>query len=180
MVWCRRWWQTPTTGRTPTSAVDWSGEPGDGTQFSDGRPRSERAQNRVVRTASELPRGVAATTLLAQLGGKRGVEAYGVALSTARAPIERSIARLKSWRVFQKTRCSPNRMTITAAAVLILERQHCKRSLLHPRPQTVEVDKAGRRVLAGGGVKCGGTVPLVAVTRWPPPAGPGPGGGGGA
>ncbi|WP_199822358.1 MULTISPECIES: hypothetical protein [Streptomyces] len=53
------------------------GENGDVLQFSDGRPRSGRAQNRVVRTASELARGVAAAALLAQLEGKRGVEAFG-------------------------------------------------------------------------------------------------------
>ncbi|RSM83111.1 IS5/IS1182 family transposase [Streptomyces sp. WAC 01325] len=45
------------------------------------------------------------------------------ALSAARAPVERSIARLKSWRVFRRARCSPNRMTAIAAAVLTLERQ---------------------------------------------------------
>ncbi|MCL3999211.1 hypothetical protein [Streptomyces lavenduligriseus] len=53
------------------------GENGDVVQFSDGRPRSGRAQRRVVRTASELARGVAAAALLAQLEGKRGVEAFG-------------------------------------------------------------------------------------------------------
>jgi hypothetical protein len=45
------------------------------------------------------------------------------ALSAARAPVERGIARLKSWRIFRKSRCSPNRMTSIAAAVLTLERQ---------------------------------------------------------
>ncbi|MER6785822.1 transposase family protein, partial [Streptomyces sp. NPDC000658] len=45
------------------------------------------------------------------------------ALSAARAPVERSIARLKSWRIFRRARCSPNRMTAIAAAVLTLERQ---------------------------------------------------------
>ncbi|WP_408058685.1 transposase family protein [Streptomyces zaomyceticus] len=45
------------------------------------------------------------------------------ALSAARAPVERGIARLKSWRIFRKARCSPNRMTPIAAAVLTLERQ---------------------------------------------------------
>ncbi len=45
------------------------------------------------------------------------------ALSAARAPVERSIARLKAWRVFRRARCSPNRMTVIAAAVLTLERQ---------------------------------------------------------
>ncbi|WP_435060494.1 hypothetical protein [Streptomyces sp. bgisy060] len=53
------------------------GENGDILQFSDGRPRSGRAQSRVIRTASELARGVAAAALLAQLEGKRGVEAFG-------------------------------------------------------------------------------------------------------
>ncbi|MDX3533567.1 transposase [Streptomyces sp. MB09-01] len=45
------------------------------------------------------------------------------ALSAVRAPVERSVARLKSWRIFRKARCSPNRMTAIAAAVLTLERQ---------------------------------------------------------
>jgi hypothetical protein len=53
------------------------GENGDVIQFSDGRPRSGRAHNRVVRTASELARGVAAAALLAQLDGKSGVKAFG-------------------------------------------------------------------------------------------------------
>ncbi|MEV7470157.1 hypothetical protein AB0O20_27190 [Streptomyces kronopolitis] len=53
------------------------GENGDVIQFSDGRPRSGRAQGRVVRTASDLARGVAAAALLAQLEGKNGVEAFG-------------------------------------------------------------------------------------------------------
>ncbi|MFD3876731.1 transposase family protein [Streptomyces microflavus] len=45
------------------------------------------------------------------------------ALSAARAPVERSIARLKSWQIFRRARCSPNRMTVIAAAILTLERQ---------------------------------------------------------
>jgi hypothetical protein len=45
------------------------------------------------------------------------------ALSAARAPVERDISRLKSWRIFRRSRCSPNRMTSIAAAVLTLERQ---------------------------------------------------------
>ncbi|WDV54239.1 transposase family protein [Streptomyces coeruleorubidus] len=32
------------------------------------------------------------------------------ALSAARAPVERGVARLKSWRIFRKARCSPNRV----------------------------------------------------------------------
>ncbi len=45
------------------------------------------------------------------------------ALSAARAPVERSIARLKSGQILRRARCSPNRMTVIAAAVLTLERQ---------------------------------------------------------
>ncbi|MEU9959456.1 transposase family protein [Streptomyces sp. NPDC050982] len=45
------------------------------------------------------------------------------ALSTARAPVERGVAWLKSWRVFRIARCSPNGMSSIAAAVLTLERQ---------------------------------------------------------
>ncbi|ANS70521.1 putative transposase [Streptomyces lincolnensis] len=37
------------------------------------------------------------------------------ALSAARAPGERGVARLKSWRIFRKARCSPNRMSSIAA-----------------------------------------------------------------
>ncbi|MER5281444.1 transposase family protein [Streptomyces sp. NPDC002809] len=45
------------------------------------------------------------------------------ALATSRAPVERGMARLKSWRIFRRSRCSPNRMTSIAKAVLTLERQ---------------------------------------------------------
>ncbi|MEV6619183.1 transposase family protein [Streptomyces sp. NPDC051051] len=45
------------------------------------------------------------------------------ALAQARAPVERGVARLKPWRIFRRSRCSPNRMTDIAAAVLTLERQ---------------------------------------------------------
>ncbi|MFD5652985.1 transposase family protein [Streptomyces sp. NPDC127039] len=44
------------------------------------------------------------------------------ALSAARTPVERGVARLKSWRIFRKARCSPNRMSSIAAAILTLER----------------------------------------------------------
>ncbi|RPE40698.1 DDE superfamily endonuclease [Streptomyces sp. Ag109_O5-1] len=44
------------------------------------------------------------------------------ALSAARAPVERGIACLESWRIFRRARCSPNRMTSIAKAVLTLER----------------------------------------------------------
>ena len=46
------------------------------------------------------------------------------ALAAARAPVERGVARLKSWRIFRRSRCSPNRMTSIAKAILTLERQH--------------------------------------------------------
>jgi transposase len=45
------------------------------------------------------------------------------ALSAARAPVERSVARLKSWRIFRRARCSPNRLSSICAAILTLERQ---------------------------------------------------------
>ncbi len=45
------------------------------------------------------------------------------ALSAARAPVERSVAWLKSWRIFRRSRCSPNRMSVIAAAVITLETQ---------------------------------------------------------
>ena len=45
------------------------------------------------------------------------------ALAAARAPVERGVASLKSWRTFRRSRCSPNRMTSIAKAILTLERQ---------------------------------------------------------
>ncbi|MGY5068518.1 transposase family protein [Streptomyces griseus] len=45
------------------------------------------------------------------------------ALAASRAPVERGVARLKSWRIFRRSRCSPNRMTSIAKAVLTLEGQ---------------------------------------------------------
>ncbi|SEB59517.1 DDE superfamily endonuclease [Streptomyces sp. PAN_FS17] len=44
------------------------------------------------------------------------------ALSAARVPVERAVARLKSWRIFRRARCSPNRITSIIKAVLTLER----------------------------------------------------------
>ncbi|CAM5300315.1 IS5 family transposase ISStsp5 [Streptomyces tanashiensis] len=41
----------------------------------------------------------------------------------ARAPVERGMARLKSWQIFRRSRIRPNRMTVIAKAVLTLERQ---------------------------------------------------------
>ncbi|MEU1695038.1 transposase family protein [Streptomyces hirsutus] len=45
------------------------------------------------------------------------------ALSQTRAPVERAMARLKSWQIFRRSRISPNRMTVIAKAVLTLEGQ---------------------------------------------------------
>lgn len=42
-------------------------------------------------------------------------------LAAARAPVERGVARLKSWRIFRRSRCIPNRMTSIARVVLTLE-----------------------------------------------------------
>ena len=45
------------------------------------------------------------------------------ALAAARAPVERGVARLKSWQIFRRSRCSPNRITSIAKAILTMERQ---------------------------------------------------------
>ncbi|MEW2553286.1 transposase family protein [Streptomyces zhihengii] len=45
------------------------------------------------------------------------------ALAAARPPVERGMARLKSWQMFRRARASPKRMTVTAKAVVTLERQ---------------------------------------------------------
>ncbi|WJV44105.1 transposase family protein [Streptomyces flavofungini] len=50
------------------------------------------------------------------------------ALAAARAPVERGVARLKSWRNFRRSRCSPHRMTSIAKAILTLERQRRRSS----------------------------------------------------
>ncbi|MFF3404017.1 transposase family protein, partial [Streptomyces sp. NPDC002659] len=40
-----------------------------------------------------------------------------------RYPVERGMATLKHWRIFRHARCSPNRLTPAAKAILTLERQ---------------------------------------------------------
>ncbi len=45
------------------------------------------------------------------------------ALAAARAPVERGMARLKSWQIFRTSRISPNRMTVIIKAALTLARQ---------------------------------------------------------
>ncbi|WUW92851.1 transposase family protein [Streptomyces sp. NBC_01451] len=44
------------------------------------------------------------------------------ALAQARAPVERGMARLKSWQIFRRAHISSSRMTVIAKAVLTLER----------------------------------------------------------
>ncbi|KPI17801.1 hypothetical protein OV450_8000 [Actinobacteria bacterium OV450] len=41
--------------------------------------------------------------------------------SRMRWPVERAIARIKTWRILRKARCSPNRLTSIARAILTLE-----------------------------------------------------------
>ncbi|WP_327591585.1 transposase family protein [Streptomyces chartreusis] len=41
--------------------------------------------------------------------------------SRLRWPVERAIARIKTWRILRKTRCSPNRLTSIGRAILTLE-----------------------------------------------------------
>jgi len=45
------------------------------------------------------------------------------ALAQARAPVERGMARPKSWQIFRRSRVGPNHMTVIAKAILTLERQ---------------------------------------------------------
>jgi transposase len=49
-------------------------------------------------------------------------QTLNAALSRARAAVERGPARLKTWKIFRRARCSPTRMTSIAAAILTLER----------------------------------------------------------
>ncbi|MFC9706046.1 transposase family protein [Streptomyces sp. NPDC056943] len=44
-------------------------------------------------------------------------------LAETRPPIERGVARLKSWQIFRRSRISSNRMTVITKAVLTMERQ---------------------------------------------------------
>ncbi|MFJ9552035.1 transposase family protein, partial [Streptomyces erythrochromogenes] len=44
-------------------------------------------------------------------------------LSAARAPVERGMARLKSWQILRRSRISPNRMSVITKPVLTLEKQ---------------------------------------------------------
>ncbi|MCD0483432.1 transposase [Streptacidiphilus sp. ASG 303] len=50
-------------------------------------------------------------------------QAVNRAHARLRFPVERAFARLKTWRIFRKARCSPNRLTSAIRAVLTLE-QH--------------------------------------------------------
>ncbi len=46
------------------------------------------------------------------------------ALARTPAPVERGVARLKTWQIFRHARCSPNRMTSIAKVILTPERHH--------------------------------------------------------
>lgn len=59
-------------------------------------------------------------------GGELSPTPRTVNQALARVPVERGMARLKSWCIFRRSRVSPNRMTSIAAAVLTLERQTLK------------------------------------------------------
>ena len=78
-------------------------------------------------TAEAGRRGVPVDVVNYDLGRVAGAtptqQTVNRALSAARAPAERGVARLKSWQIFRRARCSPNRMTSIATAVLTLERQ---------------------------------------------------------
>jgi len=53
------------------------GSYGDALQFSDGRPRTGKRRDRVIRTTDDLVGGIAAAALLAQLDGLGGVWVFG-------------------------------------------------------------------------------------------------------
>ncbi|MET8249366.1 transposase family protein [Streptomyces sp. NPDC005202] len=52
-----------------------------------------------------------------------GQRSLNKAHARLRYPVERGMATLKRWRIFRHARCSPNRLTSTAKAILTLERQ---------------------------------------------------------
>ncbi|MFC8454106.1 transposase family protein [Kitasatospora sp. NPDC057223] len=52
-----------------------------------------------------------------------GQRSINQAHARLRYPVERGVATVKRWRIFHHARCSPNRLTSAAKAVLTLERQ---------------------------------------------------------
>ncbi|MFI6006433.1 transposase family protein [Streptomyces sp. NPDC051366] len=56
-------------------------------------------------------------------GKKLTIEQKSVnqAHSRLRWPVERAIARIKTWRILRKARCSPNKLTSVTEAILTLE-----------------------------------------------------------
>ncbi|MFD4655814.1 transposase family protein [Kitasatospora sp. NPDC058444] len=91
------------------------------TRDAQDRPRHQRGRS----LQETLPGTPAARGRTRLRPSSRAERAINRALSAARAPVERSIARLKSWQILRRARCSPNRMTFIAAAILTLERQCC-------------------------------------------------------
>ncbi|MEU9979527.1 transposase family protein, partial [Streptomyces sp. NPDC051014] len=54
-----------------------------------------------------------------------------------RSPVERAFIRLKAWRIFRRARVSPNTLTSMAKAILTLERQRRRSSVLvGPSPKS--------------------------------------------
>ncbi|GAA2807323.1 hypothetical protein GCM10010505_36980 [Kitasatospora aburaviensis] len=91
-------------------------------------PECERQGVPVLADRAYIRAGPWVTTPIRRLPGQdltTTQRAINRALSAARAPVERSIARLKSWQILRRARCSPNRMTFIAADILTLERQCC-------------------------------------------------------
>lgn len=86
------------------------------------------------------------------------------ALSAARAPLERGVARLKSWRIFRHARCSPNRMTSIAKAVLTLERHRCTGGQLSREARRLRRCPVRRGALRSVG-RCGGEMELQRSDR---------------
>ncbi|NGO47055.1 transposase family protein [Streptomyces sp. YC419] len=87
------------------------------------------------------------------------------ALSAARAQVERGVARLKSWRIFRKARCSPNR----PAPVPGPPRTSPPGTPGSGRPWSGHPDRAGRSAPSG---RC---APRAGRRRWPCPAAARPG-----
>ncbi|MGW7308417.1 transposase family protein [Streptomyces sp. NPDC054835] len=86
----------------------------------------ERQGVPVLTDRASIGAGPGVTTPIRRLPGQdltATQQTINRALPAARAPVERSIARRKSWQVFRRARCSPTRMTVIAAAILTPERQ---------------------------------------------------------
>jgi hypothetical protein len=90
---------------------------GNASNRSDSAPRKNRCGD-----PNEYGKGIWAADRHDSRGNRRPATAVDIAyaLSAVRAPVERSVARLKSWRIFRGARRSPDRPSSTSAAVLTL------------------------------------------------------------